>query len=196
MVDFFKKIKGLEGLDTSKVLSGIKMIDPVQQASDRVQEDHKERMRIFEQSKRKKELEETRKENEEERRHSEQMEELKNLKIMVNNFGDNATGVQIQQGVQNSTQKLSITQEFNYEKASEVLNQIKGYFDIPIFNTEFGDKAEEVKQIVNQTLEQVKSKDDPTLIKKALAVIYDIAIRVTSGVIATGIVGLIGKLLT
>lgn len=58
MVDFFKKIKGLEGIDTSKVMSSIKIIDPVQQVSDRVQEDHKERMRIFEQSKRKKEHEE------------------------------------------------------------------------------------------------------------------------------------------
>ena len=46
----------------------------------------------------------------------------------------------------------------------------------------------------SKALKQVKDKDDPTLIQKSLAVVSDIAIRVSSGVIASGIILLLGRL--
>lgn len=75
-----------------------------------------------------------------------------------------------------------------------ILEAIKGRINDRSFNSEFGDDAELIKQLVNKTLKHVKDKDDPTLIQNSLAVVSDIALRVSSGVIATGIIVLLGRI--
>ena len=53
------------------------------------------------------------------------MEERERIVNNTNNFYGEATGIQIQQGTNNSLQEQTITQEFNYAKVKEVLEQIK-----------------------------------------------------------------------
>lgn len=49
------------------------------------------------------------------------MEERERIVNNTNNFYGEATGIQIQQGTNNSLQEQTITQEFNYAKVKEVL---------------------------------------------------------------------------
>lgn len=51
------------------------------------------------------------------------MEERERIVNNTNNFYGEATGIQIQQGTNNSLQEQTITQEFNYAKVKEVLLQ-------------------------------------------------------------------------
>lgn len=186
MTDFLKKI---EGFDISKAMSTVRNIDPLQQTYNQIQERNNELTRSIVENN-------IRKAEEVERRHKELVEASKNSNpnVTINIIGDNANG-QIQQGLTN-TQTVSITQEFNYERVSEVLEAIKGQFDNPSFNSDLGDDAEEIKQIVTETLELVKRKEDPTVIKYLLGKAYTLADKVTISMIATGIVGLIKGLLT
>jgi len=195
MTEFFKKI---EGFDISKAMSTVKVIDPLQQTYNQMQERNNESMRIVVENNKNKEVEKLKEKEEELRRYNELMEELRNSKssTIVNNIGDHATGVQIQQGTQNSTQTFSFNQEFNYEKASEVLNGIKEYFDEPKFYSTFNDKADEIKQIVNQTSELVERKENPTIIKKSLDMLYGLAIGVSGSLIASGIAAVVKGLLS
>jgi len=127
------------------------------------------------------------------RRHDEQLEALKNSRasVIIGSIGNNSTGCSISS---KDSPVTVINQVFNYEKASVILEAIKRKFNDPSFNSEFGDDAEVVKQLVNKVLKQVKDKDDPMLIQKSLAVVSDIAIKVSSGVIASGIIVLLGRL--
>ena len=125
------------------------------------------------------------------KRHDEHVSKNLGASVMIGSIGNNPTGLSV--GSKDSPVTV-INQVFNYEKASVILEAIKGKFDELPFNSEFGDDVELVKQLVVKALKQVKDRDDPTLIQKSLAVVYDIAIRVTSGVIASGIIALLGRL--
>ena len=45
----------------------------------------------------------------------------------TNNFYDKVTGVQIQQGTNNSLQEQTVMQEFDYDKLTKILEEIKKY---------------------------------------------------------------------
>jgi len=184
--DPFKKIKGLEGFDTSKLLSSINTTPSYQKSHNEFQDNFNKSIDSF--------IEHRKKEAEEDlRRHDELVEASKNSRasVIIGSIGDNATGFSISS---KDSPVTVINQVFNYEKASVILEAIKGKLNDSSFNIEFGDDAELVKQLVNKALKQVKDKDDPTLIQKSLAVVSDIAIRVSSGVIASGIILLLGRL--
>ena len=51
-----------------------------------------------------------------------------------------------------------------------------------------------VKQIVNETIEAIQRKDEPTLIKKSLKVLKDLTIGIGGSLIATGISGLLSSI--
>lgn len=181
--DLFKKIKSLEGFDTSK-LANIN-ITPSYQKSHNDLENYNKSINSF--------IEYRKKEAEEDlRRHDEQVEASKNSRasVIIGSIGDNASEFSI--GSKDSPVTV-INQVFNYEKASVILEAIKEKFNDTSFKSEFGDDAE-VKQLINKALKQVKDRDDPTLIQKSLEVVSDIAIRVSSGVIASGIIVLLGRL--
>jgi len=127
------------------------------------------------------------------RRYDEHIEATKNSRasVIIGSLGENATEFSISA---NDSPVMAINPVFNYDKASVILEAIKGKFNDSSFNSEFGDDAELVKRLLNKALKQVKDKDDPTLIQKSLAVVSDIAKRVSSGVIASGIIVLLGRL--
>ncbi|TGE37278.1 hypothetical protein E4K67_15615 [Desulfosporosinus fructosivorans] len=184
--DPFNKIKGLEGFDTSKLLSTINTTPSYQKSHNEFLENYNKSIDSF--------IEHRKKEAEEDlRRHDEQVEASKNSRasVIIGSIGDNATGFSM------SSKDFPVTiinQVFNYEKASKVLDAINKKFNDSSFNSEFGDDAELVKQLINKALKQIKNKDDPTLIQNSLAVVSDIATRVSSGVIASGIILLLGRL--
>jgi len=184
--DPFKKIKGLESLDTSKLLSSINTMPSYHKSHNEFLEKYNTSIDSF--------IEHRKKEAEENlRRYDEQVASKSSRASVVigSSIGDNATGFLI------SSKDYPVTiinQVFNYGKASVILEAIKGKFNDPSFNSEFGNDAELVKQFVNKALKQVQDKDDPTLIQKSLAVVSNIAIKVSSGVIASGIIVLLGRL--
>ncbi|SPF40817.1 conserved hypothetical protein [Candidatus Desulfosporosinus infrequens] len=184
--DPFKEIKDLEGFDTSKLLPSTSTTPFYQKSHIEFRKDYNKSMDSFIES-RKKEAEEDL------RKHDKQVEASKNLRasVIIGSVGDNATGFSINSKDSPAT---VINQVFNYEKASVILEAIKGKSNNSSFNSEFGDDAELVKQLVNKVLVQVKGKDDPTLILNSLAAVSDIATRVSSGVIASVIILLLGRL--
>ncbi|SDB07633.1 hypothetical protein SAMN02910298_00258 [Pseudobutyrivibrio sp. YE44] len=107
----------------------------------------------------------------------------------INNFYASCTGVQIQQGVVNSSQEQTVTQGFDYDAITDIVLQIKKYDSL--FDAEFGNEAENLRKSIVELEELIKNKENPSLIKKALGGIKDIAVGVGKGVITTGITSLI-----
>ena len=56
------------------------------------------------------------------------------------------------------------------------------------------EKSVEVKQIIDDTLRMVETKEEPTKIKKMLNTLKDLTIGVSGSLIASGICGLITQL--
>lgn len=116
---------------------------------------------------------------------------------VINNtmsFSAPITGSQIQQGTINSSQTMTVENYFDYDKVMDVLNKIQKTTNLTDFQEEFADKAEQVKEIVSETIQMVQKKEEPTKIKKALSILKNIAIGVGENIIANGICGLITQL--
>ena len=108
------------------------------------------------------------------------------IQYITNNniYGDN-NNTQVQQNSDNS--KQTIKQEFDYESVLKLLLSIQNQSDDQKFITAFGDKTEEIKSIINETIEMVKQKDEPTKIKTCLNKLKDITQNVAGNLLATGI---------
>lgn len=170
----------------------LKNIQPVNPCGDVVSKIQRSQDEMLQQMQRAKED----KAKEELRRHNELVSELKNAAengatIVI---GDNANGIQIQQHTTDSSQTITNTQVFNYEKVLNVLKEIKGYFDIPQFATTFADNSDVVKQIVEETFNAVERKEEPALITKSLNLLKELAIGAGSSLIASGILALLTTL--
>jgi len=110
------------------------------------------------------------------------------------NISGSVTGTQIQQGSINSSQTMSVENDFDYEKVITALDKIQRIFRSVDFQEDFGEYTEEIKKVVTETIEMVQKQEEHTKIKKALTTIKDIAMRVTSSVIASGIIEMIKQL--
>ncbi len=136
------------------------------------------------------------KEAEELRRHNELIEALKaageNGATIV--FGDNAKDIQIQNNSDNSSQKMVVSQEFNYDKVLDVLKEIKEYFDYPQFAASFKGSTDNVKSLVLETMKAVEEKEEPSFIQKHLQILKDLAIGTGGSLIASGILSLLGSI--
>lgn len=171
------------------ILKDIQLTYPTDDNYNKFEQQHQQTMNALEESRRAKEQEEL-------RRHNELVSALRSAAengatIVV---GDNANGIQIQQNTKYSTQTITSTESFNYDIVCDVLNEIKGYFDIPQFESTFQDKADTVKEIVCEAIEAIKRKDEPTSIQSSIKILKDLAIGAGSSLIASGILGLLGRL--
>ena len=97
--------------------------------------------------------------------------------------GDN-NNTQVQQDSDNSKQTIN---EFGYDKVLETLLLIQNQSSDQKFITANGDKTEEVKSIINETIELANKKDEPAKIKTCLAKLKDITQGVTENAVATWI---------
>ena len=108
------------------------------------------------------------------------------------NIQGNINGVQIQQGTTNSSQFQNVNQVFDYEKVAEKLNEIDKY--VPMFADIYGHDCEKAENALNEAKEAVVARENPSKIKKALSILKDVSLRVSSSLIATGILTLLEKI--
>ena len=110
------------------------------------------------------------------------------------NIQGNVSNSQLQQGTNNSSQSMEKNTDFDYFKVLETINRIKESTTNSIFDKEFGTNAEEVKNIINQTVEMLENKEEPKRIKLILETLKGLTLSVSSSVIASGIYSLITQL--
>lgn len=103
----------------------------------------------------------------------------------TNNFYGDVTGIQIQQGTVNSSQTQTITQDFDYGAIRDMIENIKKYDGM--FDTEFGDKALEVREKIAALEEIIEKRENPSKIKMLLIELKNLAVGVTGSLIASGI---------
>lgn len=121
------------------------------------------------------------------------MEERERIINNTNNFYGEATGIQIQQGTNNSLQEQTITQEFNYAKVKEVLEQIKKYDSM--FDEEYGEKAPELRNMIEEIEVLLQKRENPSKIKMVLTEIKNLSIGIVGSLIASGILATIAPVL-
>lgn len=108
------------------------------------------------------------------------------------NIGENSSNIQIQQGTVNSSQTQTINEVFDYENAMQILNEISKYKSM--FADVYGEDSKIAEETLDEAIKAVEKKEKPSKIKTALSVLKDITLRVSSSVIATGILGFLKQL--
>lgn len=118
---------------------------------------------------------------------------MENGNIINNNMNinGNISDSQVQVGNINSSQNINITTNFDYEKVLDVLKEIKEYIEMPKFKETFKDETDNVISLINSSIKAVENKENPSLIKKSLNIIKDLAIGATGSLIASGILSLL-----
>lgn len=104
----------------------------------------------------------------------------------------NVKGVQIQQGTDNSTQIYNVNTEFDYDKAIKVLNEISKY--IPMFADTYGENCKIAENALNEALECASERKNPSKLRNALSILKDVSLRVSSSLIATGVLELLKQI--
>lgn len=173
-------------LDLTKTMQ---YVNPVQDQMARIQREQEQTIRSIQKAREEKEAEEL-------RRHNEIVAALKEAgeKGATIVIGDNANGIQIQQNSDGAMQEMTNSQTFNYDKALEVLKEIKEYIDFPQFQTTFKENSENVKAIIEDTIKAVENKEDVGIVKKSLCILKDLAVGASGSLIASGIIALLGTL--
>ena len=108
------------------------------------------------------------------------------------NIGENSSNIQIQQGTVNSSQTQTINEVFDYENAMRILNEISKYKSM--FADVYGEDSKIAEETLDEAIKAVEKKEKTSRIKTALSVLKDITLRVSSSLIATGILGLLKQL--
>lgn len=173
-------------LDLTKTMQ---YVNPVQDQMARIQREQEQTIRSIQKAQEEKEAEEL-------RRHNEIVAALKEAgeKGATIVIGDNANGIQIQQNSDDAMQEMTNSQTFNYDKALEVLKEIKEYIDFPQFQTTFKENSENVKAIIEDTIKAVENKEDVGIVKRSLRILKDLAVGASGSLIASGIIALLGTL--
>ena len=173
-------------LDLTKTMQ---YVNPVQDQMARIQREQEQTIRSIQKAREEKEAEEL-------RRHNEIVAALKEAgeKGATIVIGDNANGIQIQQNSDGAMQEMTNSQTFNYDKALEVLKEIKEYIDFPQFQTTFKENSENVKAIIEDTIKAVENKEDVGIVKKSLRILKDLAVGASGSLIASGIIAWLGTL--
>lgn len=173
-------------LDLTKTMQ---YVNPVQDQMAQIQREQEQTIRSIQKAREEKEAEEL-------RRHNEIVAALKEAgeKGATIVIGDNANGIQIQQNSDGAMQEMTNSQTFNYDKALEVLKEIKEYIDFPQFQTTFKENSENVKAIIEDTIKAVENKEDVGIVKKSLRILKDLAVGASGSLIASGIIALLGTL--
>ena len=126
------------------------------------------------------------------------MEERERIVNNTNNFYGEATGIQIQQGTNNSLQEfvsnvVNYKRIDNYAKVKEVLEQIKKYDSM--FDEEYGEKAPELRNMIEEIEVLLRKRENPSKIKMVLTEIKNLSIGIAGSLIASGILATIAPIL-
>ncbi|RGQ84292.1 hypothetical protein DWY77_04475 [Megamonas rupellensis] len=116
--------------------------------------------------------------------------------IQNNNYSIRINGdvndVQIQQKTNNSSQIYNINSEVDYDKAIQILNEINKY--IPMFANTYGENCKIAETALNEALECVSKKKNPSKLRNALSILKDVSLQASSSLIATGILELLKQI--
>lgn len=188
MMADFKQID-FSKIDVDSVLKTSQFVNPLQSHLSQVQREQEQLLRNIQRTREEKEAEEL-------RRHNELVSALKEAgeKGATIIIGDNANGIQIQQNSNSSMQEMTNVQPFDYDKALEILKDIKEYVEFPQFQTTFGQNSENVEAIINATIEAIENKENEGIIKKSLHILKDLTIGAGGSLIASGILALLSTL--
>lgn len=148
-------------------------------------------------------IEETRaeKEAEELRRHEELVDSVKQLNETIKdtvmealkmgasvNIDSNTGIVNLSMNSQNVQQQATQTNgTFDYQIAESTLEEISEFLDLPKFQKDFGEKADEVKQLIAELRDEVKEKKELGLIKRGFTKLKELVTGVEGSLIATAI---------
>ncbi len=88
------------------------------------------------------------------------------------NIQDSASGVQIQQGAVNSSQFQNVNQEFDFDKAAEVLHEISKF--IPMFADTYGQDCKIAEKYFSKGIKQSDSNRNFRIIKTNRDLGFDI----------------------
>ena len=164
-------------------------INPMHGQIERIQKEQEETIYSLQRAREDRDAEEL-------RRHNELVSALKDAgeKGSTIVIGDNSNDIQIQQNSAGASQQMTNSQTFNYEKTLDILKEIRGYVDFPQFQTTFGENANSIKTMVDDTIKAVENREDESVIKKSLHVLRDLAVGAGGSLIASGIIALLGTL--
>ena len=99
---------------------------------------------------------------------------------------------QIQIDTNNSKQQMSINTKFSYEKVGKAIDEIERYLSDETLVDKFGETLlSQIKDTVSDTKQDIEQRAEPSLIKRNLHKIYDLAMGVGGSLIATGICELV-----
>lgn len=121
------------------------------------------------------------------------IEEEKIIMNNSNNFYGKALGIQIQQGVKDSSQIQIIDNDFDYKQVESVIKAIRQY-DGHI-DSDYKDVAIEVREKLQQIEILVSQEREPQQIRNLLGDLKNLSIGITGSLIASGIVSMITPLL-
>lgn len=99
-----------------------------------------------------------------------QMSEEQKITNNTNIFYGEVTGVQIQQGTKDLSQTQTVNQGFNYDEVKEIVEKIKKYD--AFFDDEYGERAPELRNKINEIESLLQKKDEPSKIKMLLSLNY------------------------
>lgn len=133
------------------------------------------------------------KERESKRQFERLIETIRNSEGNINIYGD-ASNLQIQQNSLNSSQQMTIETEFDYVRVAEILMEIQSYTMLPQFEKAYGSNAENIKELISETILAVQEKEEPSLIKKALHTLKELSVGAGGSLIASGILSLLGSI--
>lgn len=122
------------------------------------------------------------------------MEKDNITKNTINIKGD-VTGSQIQQGVNNSSQTMSVNNQYDYDGLINALIEIQEYHKDEKFQAGLGDGSEKFRNVVAESIILAQNREEPAKIKGVLRIAKELAMRVSSSVIASGIVSMISQFL-
>lgn len=105
----------------------------------------------------------------------------------VTNFYGSVSNMQMQQGTVNSTQTQTITTEsVDFDKVAEFVEKVKKYD--PLLEDEYGERATEAREKLDEISSLVQKKENPGRIKSLLIELKNLSVGITGSLIATGIV--------
>jgi len=108
------------------------------------------------------------------------------------NISGNVSHSQIQQNTVNSSQKLSVDSETDYDSILGIVKEISKYE--PMFEETYGQKSTQITDTLNELKEAIAKKDSPTKIQSLLTFLRDTTSQVASGIISTGILTLLSQI--
>lgn len=113
--------------------------------------------------------------------------------VMSVNVSGDVSGSQIQVGTINSSQNMENgSKEFPYEEVLTILSEISKYREN--ISEEFGENGGPFCNALDESIDETKKKGNPKKISKFVAIMKEVAAKVSTGLIVEGVKALIKQL--